>query len=103
MQPKHMSHISSDRTSALRQTLHESTSGTTATRSLSGSLVLRQRTVKSEVYLTSALIRHSNKLRIRFRRECKRAGKQLMVWTVNNPAEMMEVGMGRANVCLSER
>ncbi|KAH9999964.1 PLC-like phosphodiesterase [Russula vinacea] len=39
----------------------------------------------------------------KFRRECKRAGKQLMVWTVNNPAEMMEVGMGRANVCLSER
>jgi len=26
----------------------------------------------------------------RFRRECKKAGKQLMVWTVNNPAEMME-------------
>jgi glycerophosphoryl diester phosphodiesterase len=26
----------------------------------------------------------------KFRRECKRAGKQLMVWTVNNPAEMME-------------
>lgn len=26
----------------------------------------------------------------KFRRECKKAGKQLMVWTVNNPAEMME-------------
>jgi len=26
----------------------------------------------------------------RFRQECKKAGKQLMVWTVNNPAEMME-------------
>jgi hypothetical protein len=30
-------------------------------------------------------------MRFRFRRECKKAGKQLMVWTVNNPAEMMEV------------
>jgi len=26
----------------------------------------------------------------KFRRECKKAGKQLMVWTVNNPVEMME-------------
>ncbi|THH18212.1 hypothetical protein EW146_g2729, partial [Bondarzewia mesenterica] len=26
----------------------------------------------------------------RFRRECKKSGKQLMVWTVNEPAQMME-------------
>jgi len=26
----------------------------------------------------------------RFRHECKKSGKKLMVWTVNNPAEMME-------------
>lgn len=27
----------------------------------------------------------------RFREECKSAGKNLMVWTVNEPAHMMEV------------
>ena len=27
----------------------------------------------------------------KFRKECKAAGKQLMVWTVNDPAQMMEV------------
>ena len=27
----------------------------------------------------------------RFRHECKKAGKKLMVWTVNDPAQMMEV------------
>ncbi|KAI0307078.1 PLC-like phosphodiesterase [Multifurca ochricompacta] len=26
----------------------------------------------------------------KFRRECKKAGKQLMVWTVNDPSQMME-------------
>ena len=26
----------------------------------------------------------------RFRAECKAAGKQIMVWTVNDPAQMME-------------
>lgn len=27
----------------------------------------------------------------RFRKECKAAGKQLIVWTVNAPEQMMEV------------
>ena len=30
---------------------------------------------------------------VRFRNECKAAGKKLMVWTVNDPREMMEVGI----------
>ena len=29
----------------------------------------------------------------RFRRECKSAGKKLMVWTVNDRRQMMEVGI----------
>jgi hypothetical protein len=29
----------------------------------------------------------------RFRLECKKAGKKLMVWTVNDPYQMMEVSM----------
>lgn len=28
---------------------------------------------------------------LRFRQECKAGGKQLMVWTVNEPSHMMEV------------
>lgn len=30
---------------------------------------------------------------LRFRQECKDAGKKLMVWTVNKPEHMMEVRM----------
>lgn len=29
-----------------------------------------------------------------FRQECKEAGKKVMAWTVNDPAEMIEVRMG---------
>ena len=29
---------------------------------------------------------------VRFIAECKRAGKKVMVWTVNEPAHMIEVG-----------
>lgn len=29
----------------------------------------------------------------RFRLECKKAGKRLMVWTVNDPYQMMEVSL----------
>ena len=34
----------------------------------------------------------------RFREECKRAGKKLIVWTLNRPEEMIEVGALGSNV-----
>ena len=50
-----MFHISSDRTSVVRQTLPESISGTSVMHSPCGSLALQQQTVKSEPYLSAAL------------------------------------------------
>ena len=29
---------------------------------------------------------------VKFRKECQEAGKSLLVWTVNEPRQMMEVG-----------
>ncbi|TFY81088.1 hypothetical protein EWM64_g2927 [Hericium alpestre] len=40
---------------------------------------------------------------IKFRRECKAAGKNMMVWTVNEPAQMMEAVRWGVDVILTDR
>jgi len=38
----------------------------------------------------------------KFRRECKKAGKKLMVWTVNDPAQMMEAARWGVDAILTD-
>jgi hypothetical protein len=46
--------------------------------------------------LTAVIQLNSCMTFLRFMKECKQAGKQLIVWTVNRPEHMMEV-------CMSQR